>query len=349
MYMYTACIIYIVYFRHELTSVQRLDVVFDVYIEGSLKDCTRLKRGHGERRRVGKNTSLPLGRKWAAFLRDSLNKTELFELVAQKISEIEARDKMIFATVGKEVFSSPKSTIFDSNYSLISPCSHEEADTRMLLHAKHAVVQGHQVICLKTVDTDVVVLAVSMHSKIGSEELWIDFGTGKDRRFIPAHEIANNLGKEKSFGLLMFHSLSGCDTTSNFSGIGKKTAWSAWEKLPEISEVFSCLSHSGKLTTDHEDLLQKFVISMYDKTLEVSDVNEARKLLFSRGTKALDKIPPTHAALHQHILRSIFQALVWSKSLDPNPTLPNPSEYGWIKDQASTSWKVNWTVLPEAI
>ena len=42
----------------------------------------------------------------------------------------------------------------------MSPCSHEEADSRMLLHVTHAAKHGHHQILIRTVDTDVVVLAV---------------------------------------------------------------------------------------------------------------------------------------------------------------------------------------------
>ena len=43
----------------------------------------------------------------------------------------------------------------------LSPCTHKEANTRMLLHAADGVKQGRQKIVIGTADTDVVVLAVS--------------------------------------------------------------------------------------------------------------------------------------------------------------------------------------------
>ena len=39
----------------------------------------------------------------------------------------------------------------------ISPCDHEEADTRVILHAAQAYHHNHQTIMIRTVDTDVVV------------------------------------------------------------------------------------------------------------------------------------------------------------------------------------------------
>ena len=43
----------------------------------------------------------------------------------------------------------------------ISPCDHEEADTRVILHAAQAYHHNHQTIMIRTVDTDVVVLAIT--------------------------------------------------------------------------------------------------------------------------------------------------------------------------------------------
>ena len=46
--------------------------------------------------------------------------------------------------------------------SQISPCNHEEADTRIILHVKDAVQTGMRQIMIRTVDTDVVVIAMSI-------------------------------------------------------------------------------------------------------------------------------------------------------------------------------------------
>ena len=43
----------------------------------------------------------------------------------------------------------------------LQPCSHEEADTRMLLHVKDAMNCGLKSVTIRTVGTDVVVLAVA--------------------------------------------------------------------------------------------------------------------------------------------------------------------------------------------
>ena len=58
----------------------------------------------------------------------------------------------------------------------LAPFNHEEADTRMLLHASHAAQHGHHAVLIQTVDTDVVVLAVSLELQ-SEEKLWLAVGS----------------------------------------------------------------------------------------------------------------------------------------------------------------------------
>ena len=58
--------------------------------------------------------------------------------------------------------------------SSIAPCTHKDADSRLLLHVAHAARNGHQQIMIQTVDTDVVVLAVAVAQGLQPEdELWM--------------------------------------------------------------------------------------------------------------------------------------------------------------------------------
>ena len=121
---------------------------------------------------------------------------------------------------------------------MISPCSHEEADTRLILHCYHAAYCGAQTLAIKTVDTDVVVLAISYFNEINVAQLWIQFGGGKTLRWLPVHEFSSALGPDKSHALPVFHSFTGCGTVSAFFGKDKKTAWDAWSSFPEITKSF---------------------------------------------------------------------------------------------------------------
>ena len=72
---------------------------------------------------------------------------------------------------------------------------------------------------------------------------------------------------------------------------------------------------------------------MYDQTSNIMKVNEGRKQLFVHKARALENIPPTQAALKQHIKRACYQANIWYQSLASEPQLLNPSDWGWTKDQ----------------
>ena len=52
---------------------------------------------------------------------------------------------------------------------------HEEANTRLLLHAKHAA-SDYPWIVVQSPDTDVIVLCCSHFSSLGCEELWFQTG-----------------------------------------------------------------------------------------------------------------------------------------------------------------------------
>ena len=210
--------------------MSRVDLVWDTYKDNSLKGTARAKRGKGVRRRVVGKAAIPGN--WQNVLRVDSNKTELFGFLSNVLLQVFCEeDKEVVLTDGKGVLS----TQLLQDLHTLAPCSHEEADSRMLLHVSHAAQHGHHQMLIRTVDTDVVVLALFAISQLPAGcELWLSFGTGKSFRYLAAHQIAACLGPEMSCALPMFHALTGCDTVSSFAGHGKKAAWSTWKSLPEL-------------------------------------------------------------------------------------------------------------------
>ena len=96
----------------------------------------------------------------------------------------------------------------------LEPCNHTEADTVtfLFLHLAHAAYQGHQKAFVRTVDSYIVILALSLFENVRLVELWIVFRSGKSYRDIPVHIPHQQLGPSKSVALPLFHSLTGCDT-----------------------------------------------------------------------------------------------------------------------------------------
>ena len=113
-----------------------------------------------------------------------------------------------------------------------------------------------------------------------------------------------------------FHAFTCCDIVSAFRNKGKKTAWHTWDIFPEASPVFSNLSHYS-LTMEQSDMniLERFVILMYDQFSTAANVDEARLDSFARKQRPCEAIPPTKAALLQHRERAACQAgYVWGQA-----------------------------------
>ncbi len=253
--------------------------------------------------------------------------------------------KEVYSTSGPYVLSSSSNRV---NLERLAPCSHEEADTRLLIHALDAQRCGHQRIKIRSNDTDVIVLAVSAFNTIRAERLWVAYGTGKTFKYLPIHVIAQSLSEEEAKALPLFHALTGCDTVSFFCGRGKRTTWEVWSVFPELTQKMSTNRPS---TTDIDDAfmstIERFVVLCYDRTSTLTSVNKLRQELFAKKSKVLDIIPPTQAALLQHVKRAVYQGIhVWGQTLVLQPILPCPSNWGWKRD--NQSWIPYWTALPQA-
>ena len=74
------------------------------------------------------------------------------------------------------------------------------------------------------VDSDAVVIAVYTFQQLHNfSQLWIEFGTRNALEFIGIYEICKTREPSICDGYLFFHSVSGWDTTSSFSGKLKKS------------------------------------------------------------------------------------------------------------------------------
>ena len=151
---------------------KRLDLVFDVYNENSLKSQTRENRGGGMRISVLKDTLIC--KDFQKFRRNGTNKTELFKMIAEAVIQILETLATIVATIGSKIVSN--SSLEKLN---IEPCNHEQADSRLLLHVLDGVNSGIKKVSIITVDMDVVFIALRHFFILNLGELWIEFGVDK--------------------------------------------------------------------------------------------------------------------------------------------------------------------------
>ena len=137
---------------------------------------------------------------------------------------------------------------------------------------------------MRLVDSDVVVLATHYFPSLGLSKLWVCFGSGSKVRDIHIHLISAKLGPTVCMVLPLFHSITGCDTVSHLLGCGKKTAWSAWQNTPGLTETFLTLvrePHAFHIDFNLMRVIERFVVVMFSKSCGLDRVNEARVRLFT--------------------------------------------------------------------
>ena len=117
--------IYMRYLCSQLDTVSRLNIIWDVYEENSLKSATQMKRGAGTRRRVELNVRVPSN--WQGFHRDDKNKTELFKYLAEKTMSL-GNEEQVISTKGTFICCTKER----EDVRLLAPCEHEGADSRIL-------------------------------------------------------------------------------------------------------------------------------------------------------------------------------------------------------------------------
>ena len=137
---------------------------------------------------------------------------------------------------------------------------------------------------------------------------------------------------------------------SYFGGKGKKTAWKVWMAFNDVTEAFCDLANKPSSINDESiNLLERFIVLLYDITSNEHSVNKARQQLFTKKGRTIDGLPPTKAALIEHAKRAAYQAgHVWGQMLVTDPDLPSPGDWGWKKNETG-GWDVQWTLLPEAV
>ena len=98
----------------------------------------------------------------------------------------------------------------------------------MLLHVRELCRLGYNRITIITCDTDVVVIALYAFWFLNIVELWVEFSSGKDKRWIPLHLYDKALGEELCTALPFWFAFTGCDRVSQFASRGKRIFWSRW-------------------------------------------------------------------------------------------------------------------------
>lgn len=301
-------------------------MVFDRYLPNSIKGVTRAKRKTGKSKGIRRDVASREQRigNWDRFIVVEENKANLAHFLSTEKSQrygTHPGRELVVSGGFREILKVWSSDASRESLQELSS-DHEEADTRFVLHARDAAVRGYRQVNVLCRDTDVLVLLLAQGKDL-CQEIWMFSGTSRTKRYIPVHKIS--LPEEKRKSLLAFHTITGCDTTSQFAGIGKQSALKIFDSLSKL------IKHLGEQCPPEETVLadaEAFVCQLYNHGTDGVDINEERAAAFRKVKKNLDSLPPTKDALHLHIRRANFQCMIWKKAKEPRPSLSSPEENG---------------------
>lgn len=249
--------------------------------------------------------STPIPKEWAKYITNPQNKINLCDYLTSTM-----------CSLGKQQLADGKKLVIGGGYKdgeiavsvshgaseIIEPlaCSHEEADTRMLLHAKHASGTRSRVI-KQSPDTDVLVLCATHFEGIGCEELWFRTGVRDRLRYVPVHRLSQKLGQKLCKCLPAFHALTGCDKTSAIAGVSKKKAWDRLNRDEVHQDNLGLVGQAAVVDDVPGAACEAFICDLYPTVKkQTSSADELRYAMFCHNRYKSELLPPTSDSVLQH-------------------------------------------------
>eukprot|EP00057_Strongylocentrotus_purpuratus_P007692 XP_011662166.1 PREDICTED: uncharacterized protein LOC105437364 [Strongylocentrotus purpuratus] len=310
-------------------------VIFDRYIDDSLKAQTRGKRTAGiepVKFDIKDNTNIKLV-SLKTLLSHNYTKSQLTEYLGKAVlHEYTNSSKNVVVVYGNATYSN-KPDMFDPE---LTHHTHEEADTLIPLHVLDATSKAAENIIdidVYSPDTDVFVYLMdlcSTHNVLG--RLCFITGKGNAKRTIDIAERCSAVGSEKSKGLLGLHAFSGADWGGKFAGISKSRWIKQYLGLDPECDIVHAFQTLGEEDFNQESVLsvlEDFVCKVYARNSKATKVSDLRWELFRAKNLEAEKLPPTLGSLTPHIQRANFVARVNKGYKVPKPKLPPLDGNGW--------------------
>ena len=243
-----------------------MDVVFDVYRENSIKNAEKenLSTGQIEFNVIVGSVKIT---QWDTFLSNNKHKSKLIRfLVSWWKSQCSAiGESKLCVSFDEECVCIQSNGSCEPVEAL--GCSHEETDKRILLHANH-ICQSTENVVFHTPDTDVLLIALPASAQI-PDSLFIRTGTKNKVPIISIDKVKQSLILRYNLqnidiqlllkSLLSLHALTGCDTTSSFSGKGKVKPFKVMLKNQSYIEEFAAFGDVPTVSDEQLEWVQAFV------------------------------------------------------------------------------------------
>ena len=333
-------------FKNLSTNFQRIDIIFDVYLECSIKqhECTRRSKVEAIDTTISRlDQSLPvdMDRFWAS----SSNKIQLQQIFIKWIISNYEDDIPIY--LGGAHPEDVTSCIRVSNGNIFSgcllKCDHEETDGRLLFHINHCVnVHKFTKIVIASSYTDVFVNALYHYSRwvyFDLKELWVVNGKSATRTAFPIHELVDIMDTNVIDVLPAVHALTGCDTTSKVGtnpAAFKAAIKCGYEQLLSFGK--------GEITDEMIYSAEKFLVRCISKDEDVDTFDQLRTKVYYKNSFSLNlqKLPPTSSCIKFHIQHGYLQSHIWFHAAFMESISIDPTEYGYTKVEE----EVSPTILP---
>lgn len=328
-------------------EAERVDVVFDLYQENSIKAGERIRRTKKDPVHMTLSSSLtPLPKDMDAFWSSIHNKNQFQKFfqahVLQNQERLSGVSVFLSGMIGEEPLKVQNGHVIkvpelSSNV--------EEADERLFIHLNHAINTSNvKSLLIASSDTDVFVCSIYYYHNAfkssGLKNLWILSGKGHTTRYLPVHDICDVVDNQVIKILPAVHSLSGCDTTSK---VGTKHA-----ALMRAKEYAYLLQDFGKedLSNIMLENAEEYLTRVLSKDFKV--MNDLRIFKYHR-MKNLDfmKLPPTSSSLKLHIKRAYLQANRWYTLLDDHVNFHDPLLYGYEEQETGLTPQIITKPLPD--
>ena len=324
-------------------------VLFDEYLDNSLKENTRVKRAEAKNKtknqpieinyRINENRSLAAV-SLKSLLTSTKTKRNLTEFLAEGLLQ-HFTGPIVVVQGG-----TARSNLLDVTEELQTH-SHEEADTLIPLHVLDVCSNRTMVhVDIHCSDTDILLLLMDLvaNDRHGSTNKisMVKTGKFKGKSSVDVVERVQVLGTAKARGLVGFHNFTGADWGGKFVGISKETWMKAYLELPDHDDALPAFQRLGTISlsvTDYSDKLpanilplESFLCSVYAPTnCFTRSIPDLRYELFRSKNLEAEKLPPILPTFFLHVLRSNFVSMRDKSYTTANPNLPLLEASGWEK------------------
>ena len=302
----------------------QVGLVNDTYKADSIKGGTRKERGEsGLKVKIdGFDQHMLQGSKWQEFLNSGQNKEELIQLIVKYMETGEGMSQLehpYIVTAGDATFS-----VRDHSICMLYTCNHEEADTRLVLHA--LLADSDVVVVAK--DTDVLILLIWAYEQSSVGKKW--YMKYDHNKYADISEICKFLGPKICCTLPAVHAITGCDTTSYLYKVGKVKVL---KKLLQAERKTDLLTDLGKDDAVSEMILEnakEFVRTvLYSGKQRESYIETRIRLYQEMKMKSSMSLPPDPDSVVQVIKRAHYQAYFWRRCIEINVEMIPFANYGW--------------------